>query len=1249
MGDVHVADVVHERPALGRWRRKTTTKSMTTEAQKSQRRSETAMRPGIRTATVILMILCVGRPDAAEVQPVRSPDGEMVAYTVTLGAPRALITEVWVAERDGANPRRVGAFLGEAGDLRFLPGGGELACLQRSLVCRLPGLSTVRRRSMPLMRNRVWRIHVDGSRAELWPLPEEFHPLAVSFADRDDRVLVRGRMGDPFEYGASVTWAVDQKGNAARALAPEGSGSRAGTSVGEEPLSTPGDRRPLGEGEREDTEQALRLAGRALDLFARGYAAMHQGDRAASKTAFGEAGRTLERIHKAHRESGIPKADVRGHVDATRTLAGMSDEACRRRTARDHLQAVGDLVERYASAHENRRPPDLEALRGWVGDRVRVEAQDPQVRRNELEMLDRMLPSLDGRDDVWELSTIYDAGAREGEPILSSYRYEGMAIQVLVIDGGYGVATRDVGPIETDSLRHTAAKLQKDGKPHRAVSLLEAVVCQQPESPAAFTDLGHGYVQAEDYYRAERVLKMATTLGRQKEVADAYYGLGLVYARDSRGFDKRLAYSKAVEFFRDALIRNQDHLEARFERAKVRYALGDYNSMIDVERTIERNPDYAPAYRLMGDWYGYFKNDYETAAEWYRKYAEMEPDDVEGLRQLGYSYLKLGQHAEILSSFNGMVQSNRKAFGLLPIVAQACVKTEEPEQALAHYETYLSRVDATERAYYEDIRVIASSDETREYEGASGVEREAFLKRFWNKRDTDLTTPVNERLIEHYRRVWYARSEYSKRVQPWDARGEVYVRFGDPNHRASSQEMNLAMDPEVLKLKERMALDLYGVAGATETYTGPVFPIRSRVIEETTGDPTGGGSGEALREETQLSGTPSLASMGFDNMYGNGSGSQGSEEFTALFEFNQYHPVTMAGGDNSIVPWECWVYTRIGGGFEVTFTDEGSNGTFRFAPMPVFSESIQQAVSVRQMAQFSRYMPETVFGQAVAGRPDYYRPVYEVEPIDFWFDLADFRGSEGQSVLEVYYGMPNALAEYRKEMDLTRMTVDRRVALMSAASDTIYRVTGELFYQRAGDHRERKAFVPDVVRLEVPPGEYRMEVRASDRRGGRLGIYRKQVIVEAYGSDSLQVSDLELAWKIERTEKDGIFTKSGLEVIPMPTRMFREGQGVFVFYEIYNLARDAFGQTNYRVEYTVRRRTEAGLGKIATQFAKTFAAGRREEVAVGYEQVGVDTSEATYVELDLTESDRGRYELLVEVTDLNSERSVERRAMFRIE
>ncbi|MDP6775879.1 MAG: GWxTD domain-containing protein [Candidatus Latescibacteria bacterium] len=1219
------------------------------------------MRALVLQATVTVMLLCAASAGAGEAQAARSPDGKAMVYAVTLGAPRALITEVWVAEADGGPPNRVGVFLGGAGDLLFLQDGDESVFLQKSLACRAPGLSISRRRDLPLMRNRIWRIRADGSRVEPWPLPKDMHPLAVSKVDRDDRILVKGRTGDPVEGGLSAIWEVDRKGNVTGRRTPVGFARRHAAGEGD---SAPmvGGNRPLGKGERADSEQALRLAGRALDLFARGYAALHQDDWSTSRGAFKEAGRTFERIRKAHRRFGLVKADPLGYAEAVRTYAGMDTEASRRLTARDHLQAVGDLVEHFSASHESKRPQDLNALRAWAVGKIRADARDPQALADQLGMLDRVLPSLEGRDETWELSTIYDAEAREGEPVFSRYLHGGLAIHAVVGDGGIGVITRDVGPVQIDSLRHAASELQEAGDLDRSVRLLEAIVCQQPESPAALTDLGHGYIEAGDYDRAERVLKTATTLGRQKEVAGAYYGLGLVYARDSRGFTKRLAYSKAVEFFRDALIRDQDHMEARFERAKVRYALGDRNSMIDVKRTMERNPDYAPAYKLMGDWHAYFKSEYKTAAEWYRKYAEMEPDDVDGLRELGYSYLRLEQYEEILSSFHELVQLNPKAFGLLPIVAQACVKTGEPEQAQKHYETYLARVDSTERGIYDDVRVIASTDEAKEYERTTGEERASFLKRFWNKRDSDITTPVNERLLEHYRRVWYARCEYSKRVQPWDARGEVYVRFGDPAHKTSSQDMNLAMDPVVVKLKERMALDLYGVAGATETYTGPVFPIRSRVIEETTGDVTGGGSGEGLRSETQLSGTPSLENMGFFDMYGGGPGDtapsdptaepaegEPDQDFTALFEFNQYHPVTMAGGDNSIVPWECWIYTRIAGGFEVTFTDEGLNGTFRFAPMPVLSASINRAISVRQMAQYSRYLPEMVFDRAVAGTPDYYLPVFDVEPLDFWFDQADFRGSDGRSALEVYYGIPNDLAEYREEADLTRMMVDRRVALMSATSDTIYRSSGELFYQRAGDTRERKAFVPDVVRLEVPPGEYRMEVRAADRRGGRLGIYRKQVQVEAYGRDSLQMSDLELAWRIESKETEGVFTKGGLEVIPMPTRVYREGEGIFVFYEIYNLTRDAFGQTNYRVEYTVRRRIQGGLGKIATRFARTVSRGKREEVAVGYEQMGVQTSETAYVELDLTESDRGQYELQVAVTDLNSERAVERRATFGIE
>jgi len=106
------------------------------------------------------------------------------------------------------------------------------------------------------------------------------------------------------------------------------------------------------------------------------------------------------------------------------------------------------------------------------------------------------------------------------------------------------------------------------------------------------------------------------------------------------------------------------------------------------------------------------------------------------------------------------------------------------------------------------------------------------------------------------------------------------------------------------------------------------------------------------------------------------------------------------------------------------------------------------------------------------------------------------------------------------------------------------------------------------------------------------------------------------------------------------------GQGVFVYYEVYNLKRDAFGQTRYKVAYTIRRLE--GSGGVIARLAQSFAGGK-EEVAVGYEQVGLAASEPVHVELDLGEQSRpGRYALTVTVTDLNGGGTVEREALFTV-
>ncbi len=59
-----------------------------------------------------------------------------------------------------------------------------------------------------------------------------------------------------------------------------------------------------------------------------------------------------------------------------------------------------------------------------------------------------------------------------------------------------------------------------------------------------------------------------------------------------------------------------------------------------------------------------------------------------------------------------------------------------------------------------------------------------LIKDFWLRKDPTPTTPANERLLEHFKRIAYSREEYIRMrnsVYNTDDRGLIYVKYGEPD------------------------------------------------------------------------------------------------------------------------------------------------------------------------------------------------------------------------------------------------------------------------------------------------------------------------------------------------------------------------------------------------------------------------------------------------------------------------------------
>ncbi|MSS72430.1 MAG: GWxTD domain-containing protein [Candidatus Latescibacteria bacterium] len=727
-----------------------------------------------------------------------------------------------------------------------------------------------------------------------------------------------------------------------------------------------------------------------------------------------------------------------------------------------------------------------------------------------------------------------------------------------------------------------------------------------------YVALGDSCLRAETFKEAESAYRKALDL--DKGSVEAQYGLAQVY-------------------FKDATKRG---LMAMLQQ---RRAFGA------VRQLVEHAPQFAPAYLLYGLCYEWLQGEYERSITYYEKYLKMRPDDPEGLLGLGRACVEIKRYRRVQDLVLPYAQQHPEERRLLPIVGQYLLAHGSSKEALEAFAKYVEGLGPEERALYEDIRWVASREELGEYQGLPEAERPAFLKRFWARRDADILTEINEGLIEHYRRVWYARNYFGRLIKPWDRRGEVYIRYGEPNYRARSNRRGAYQSPAVQQVKERLAQALYGADSVEEIYTGPVFPIRSTLADASLDNTT-----PPLPTAAELPGeTPGQAPDTQTNPDQRLDEDPQRDVLQAVASTG-FAPVTLRS-DQSMVAWESWVYAGLAGGIEVTFTDEMGNGNYDFAPMPTITlKDAQDMKTLGRMSRLLEFAPKTLVDKAMATTPDEYRIVREGINLGFYYATSDFKGQDGATRLEVDYGLPTKEFTSFTSGDTVSMVVERAVALAAKDHSRVYRSQGEVVLQGQGGSRKAKGeFIPDLVRLELPPGEYHLAIQIKDKVSGKTGLYKQELKVKPYTEDRLLISDISMAFAILDSAAAPQFRKGNVWVLPMPSRTYGEGQSAAAYYEVYNLRKDDRGHTRYKVEYSIRTDMEPGygvLGKTASGFQKLFG-GNKPQVAVTYERAGTEANDAGYFSLDLKRVKPGINRMKVTVTDLVSQETTERETIFR--
>jgi GWxTD domain-containing protein len=86
------------------------------------------------------------------------------------------------------------------------------------------------------------------------------------------------------------------------------------------------------------------------------------------------------------------------------------------------------------------------------------------------------------------------------------------------------------------------------------------------------------------------------------------------------------------------------------------------------------------------------------------------------------------------------------------------------------------------RARFADLTPLLTPEDGEALAEMPPRESDEFVRRFWSEADPDASTPENEARLEYWARIAHASLVFLDPTQPhWDARAELYVRYGGPD------------------------------------------------------------------------------------------------------------------------------------------------------------------------------------------------------------------------------------------------------------------------------------------------------------------------------------------------------------------------------------------------------------------------------------------------------------------------------------
>ncbi len=417
-----------------------------------------------------------------------------------------------------------------------------------------------------------------------------------------------------------------------------------------------------------------------------------------------------------------------------------------------------------------------------------------------------------------------------------------------------------------------------------------------------------------------------------------------------------------------------------------------------------------------------------------------------------------------------------------------------------------------------DVTYIITKEEKRAFKALkTDEERENFIENFWRRRDPNPDTEENEYREEYYERIAYSNEHFASGKPGWMTdRGRIYITWGKPDG-IESHPMGGSYDRPS-----------YEGGGSTTTYPFEVWFYR------------------------YLEGVGSGIEIEFVDPTGSG-------EYRIATNANEKDALLFVPGAGLTTSESLGLSTK---GDRITGIN--ANNTYGRE-----QDSPFRRLEVRTALQRP---PQVKYGDLEASLSDS-GVIQQSDPVDFDLRVDFFRQSDDKVLTTFTLQTENKELTFKDlgGIPTAQMNIFGRITAVTDRRAGIFEdsVTTNATTEDLAEARDLKSVYQTAVPL-TPGATYKVDVIVRDVESGKKGVRNLGFTVPKYDDENLWTSTLILASQLRQTTDQDIggrFVIGGAKVIPNLSGVYRKGQQVGIYMQVYNSGID---QTTLRPSVDVK-------------------------------------------------------------------------------